>query len=92
MVLKLRFDPVRSPVEGIPRDLRRPLFKLFLEHASESVRRTGRMWVDMNIMSDQALDRPHAFETTEGDAVHGVGSKRPYVLGELTWPPGGVPV
>jgi creatinine amidohydrolase/Fe(II)-dependent formamide hydrolase-like protein/7-cyano-7-deazaguanine synthase in queuosine biosynthesis len=86
VVMKLRFDAVRSPVEGIPRDLRRPLFKLFLEHANESVRRSGRMWVDMDIMSDQALDRPHAFETTESGPIHGVGSKRPYVLGELSWP------
>ena len=86
VVMKLRFDAVRSPVEGIPRDLRRPLFKLFLEHANESVRRTGRMWVDMNLMSDQALDRPHAFETAESGAGQTMGSKRPYVLGELTWP------
>lgn len=47
-VLKVRFDPVKSPFDVVPADLRRPLLRLFLDHAQGAVRRQGRAWVDCN--------------------------------------------
>jgi creatinine amidohydrolase/Fe(II)-dependent formamide hydrolase-like protein len=93
-VLKLRFDPERSPFEDIPTDLRQPLYRILLEHAEGAVRRTGRMWVDFDPLSDPAIVAPYPFETRPGQA-NGDGSKaessataavRPWILGELTWP------
>jgi hypothetical protein len=46
--MKLRFDPERSPLEAIPGDLRRPLLRIFLDHAQGAVKRNGRTWVDFN--------------------------------------------
>jgi creatinine amidohydrolase/Fe(II)-dependent formamide hydrolase-like protein len=140
-ILKVRIDRERSPVEDIPVDLRRPLYKIFLEHASGAVRRHGRMWVDFDLMTNARLDRPYPFErggaslAAPGGAIEGAPAesmgreaaeamgravapgppqaekaavntaprgaqelaspeaprgeplkKRPWVLGELTWP------
>jgi creatinine amidohydrolase/Fe(II)-dependent formamide hydrolase-like protein len=92
-VLKLRFDPERSPVDSIPKDLRPSLYKLFLRHADGAVQRTGRVWTAFDPLSDDALLRPYPFENPVGNpkakmneqsgkkATHGN-----YVLSELTWP------
>ncbi|MEW5722448.1 MAG: creatininase family protein [Thermodesulfobacteriota bacterium] len=84
VVLKLRFDPVRSPMEGLPRDLRRPLYSIFLEHANGTVRRSGRVWMDFDLLSDSALDRPYTFEAPGEPAE--TAERLPFNLGELTWP------
>jgi hypothetical protein len=47
-VMKVRFDPERSPLEAIPDDLRQPLLRIFLDHAQGAVKRKGRTWVDFN--------------------------------------------
>jgi hypothetical protein len=52
-VMKLRFDDERSPVDGIPLDLRRPLYNLLLSHAEGAVKRRGRQWVELDL--DAAL-------------------------------------
>lgn len=45
-ILKVRFDPERSPSDGIPADLRESLFRIFLEHSDGAVKRNGRLWID----------------------------------------------
>ncbi len=92
-ILKLRFDPEKSPVEGIPVDLREPLYRIYLEHAEGMVVRKGRTWLDFDLFSSPALRRPYPFETPF-TALHPSRKidkdvpqdKRVYLLGELTWP------
>ncbi len=92
-ILKLRFDPEKSPVEGIPADLREPLYRIYLEHAEGMVERKGRTWLDFDLFSSPALRRPYPFETPFA-ALHPSRKidkdlrrdKRVYLLGELTWP------
>jgi len=90
--MKLRFDSERSPIEGIPRDLREPLYKLFLHHAGGAVKRRGRSWTDFDLLNDPALKRPYPFDVPSKvkSLSHKAGrdrlqSKTPYRLGELTW-------
>jgi len=47
-IMKLRLDPERSPLEGIPDDLRRPLLRILLDHAQGAVKRRRGTWVDFN--------------------------------------------
>jgi len=86
IVMKLRFDSVRAPVEGIPRDLRRPLFALLGEHASGTVQRTGRVWLDFNPLDDPSLDHPFSSESSSLARSATEAPLPGFVLGELTWP------
>jgi creatinine amidohydrolase/Fe(II)-dependent formamide hydrolase-like protein len=84
----VRFDAERSPVDAIPLDLRRPLLRIFLEHARGVVERHGRLWMDLD-PKDPKLDRPYSLEgsdTDRADDAQRTERKRPWVLGELTWP------
>ncbi len=91
-VLKVRFDPERSPINAIPIDLREPLLRIFLSHADGAVKRQGRIWIDYDPLTDPAFSVPYPFElpgevylapsTAEGETP----SRFPYILGELTWP------
>jgi creatinine amidohydrolase/Fe(II)-dependent formamide hydrolase-like protein len=90
-VLKLRFDPHRSPIDGIPADLRRSLYEILLQHAQGAVKRNGRIWVDFDPRSDPALAAPYAFEGPPSESqARRAGAERSldgqYVLGEMTWP------
>ncbi len=89
-IMKLRFDPEKSPIEGIPVDLREPLYWLYLEHAAGAVKKTGRTWVEFDPLNDPAINEPYSFElpTVKPPAVSLLHRRRsrPYLLGELTWP------
>jgi len=93
-VVKLRYDPERSPIEGLPRDLRRPLLSILSEHTEGAMRRTGRSWVDFDPLSDAALARPYPFDAVSSQGQKSDDRKRPansppernHILGELTWP------
>jgi creatinine amidohydrolase/Fe(II)-dependent formamide hydrolase-like protein len=88
--MKLRFDPERSPINGIPVDLREPLYWLYLEHAAGAVKRKGRRWVEFDPLNDSAIGDPYPFEppTVIPPAVRPLHRRRSrsYLLGELTWP------
>jgi creatinine amidohydrolase/Fe(II)-dependent formamide hydrolase-like protein len=90
-IMKLRFDPLKSPIDGIPKDLREPLYRLYLNHAEGAVKRAERMWIDFDLWTDQALGKPYVFERPvdlgppkEGRRDLPGGTR--YRLAELTWP------
>jgi creatinine amidohydrolase/Fe(II)-dependent formamide hydrolase-like protein len=95
-VMKLRFHREASPVEGLPQDLRTPIFRLLMHHADGAVERTGRLWTPCEPLepSLQALPyrprpQPPAAPATadggRGQTTSGA-TPRPYLLAELTWP------
>jgi creatinine amidohydrolase/Fe(II)-dependent formamide hydrolase-like protein len=87
--MKLRFDPERSPVEGIPVDIRESVYRIYLEHAEGAVSRSGRLWIDFDLLEDSALKIPYAFEAPRGAKGRRPGrpeSEGSPLLGELTWP------
>jgi len=58
-VMKLRFDPERSPLSGIPASLREPIFRILLEHAEEAVQRTGRSWAPFDVIGSAHIRAPY---------------------------------
>jgi len=92
-LMKLRFDSEKSPVDAIPVDLREPLYRIYLKHATGMVVRKGRRWLDFDIFLNPALTRPYPFETPVGvtqsfrKTTKDLSQvKRAHLLGELTWP------
>jgi creatinine amidohydrolase/Fe(II)-dependent formamide hydrolase-like protein len=92
-IMKLRFDPEKSPQEEIPVDLRDPLYRIYLEHADGAMKRSGRTWIDFDLMTDAASERPYPFDSTTlkafmepKDPQPSFNNARNYLLGELTWP------
>jgi hypothetical protein len=47
-IMKLRFDPERSPLDGIPGDLRKDLYGIFLGYAEGALERNGRGWREID--------------------------------------------
>ena len=90
-ILGLRIDAVRSPLEGMPVDLREPLFRLLLQHADGARQRRGRIWIEIDLLANPGLTTPYRFEPVappvepEGDEQP-YRTVRPWLLGELTWP------
>ena len=90
-VMKLRFDPVRSPMDAVPVELRRPLYGIFMSHCQGAVKRAGRVWKDIAPLNDPHMDLPYPFEADSPAAARiltpftSAGSKR-YLWGELNWP------
>ncbi len=84
---QVRFDSERSPVDAVPLDLRRPLLDIFLQHATGCVERHGRIWMNLD-PKDPKLDRPYRLERPDSPApaADAAPRKRPWILGELTWP------
>lgn len=83
-VLALRFDKQHSPHETVPADLRRPLYRILLEHADGAVERRGRLWIKTDPLSDEVLGTPHAYDRPRpGDGGSGARHVR---LGPLSWP------
>jgi creatinine amidohydrolase/Fe(II)-dependent formamide hydrolase-like protein len=86
-IMKLRFDPEKSPISGIPVDLREPLLKIFLEHVEGQVKRQGRVWIDFDPLEDISFSAPYPFELPEHRYNTSSSElKTPYLLEELTWP------
>ena len=88
-IAKVRFEPERSPMDNIPRELREPLYKIFLEHAGGAARRSGKVWVDIDPFADPEIHSPYLFERTKpgtSPLEAGPTPKTPFLLAEMTWP------
>jgi len=88
-ILKMRFDPEKSPIDTIPVDLRKPVFKIMLKYADGAVIRQGRIWADFKPLSDMSLNAPYPFQKVSDQKR----SKNPFgnpaqnfILQQLTWP------
>jgi creatinine amidohydrolase/Fe(II)-dependent formamide hydrolase-like protein/7-cyano-7-deazaguanine synthase in queuosine biosynthesis len=92
VILKLRFNRERSPIDGIPVNLRQPLYRIFLEHAPGAVRRVEGKWMDFDPISDPSINRSYPFELTPdrtpktSSKVANETPKQSYLWAELTWP------
>lgn len=91
-ILKLRFDPERSPIDGIPGDLRTSLYRIYLEYADGALQRKGSEWVEFDPLSSPTLHKPYTFElpptprskSTVSQGTSAENGKR-FIWGELTW-------
>jgi creatinine amidohydrolase/Fe(II)-dependent formamide hydrolase-like protein len=89
-IMKLRFDPERSPIDAIPVELRTFLYRIFSEYANGAVQRSSRQWKEYEPLSDPSLHRPYTFELDPAvrvkPAVQPVEEAgKSHTWGELTW-------
>jgi creatinine amidohydrolase/Fe(II)-dependent formamide hydrolase-like protein len=90
-ILKCRIDSKSSPINSIPIDLRKPLFKIFLNHAAGLVLRNGRSWEKVDVFKDPAVEATFPFEFDPATSEHAANqtlksnSAANYLWGELTW-------
>ncbi len=91
-VLQLRFDPERSRMSEIPVDLRKPLYAICLKHSCGAVKRSGRKWIEFDLLTDIAIQESYAFEmdmrSTEKNSPRrkSIPSRKEYLWSELSWP------
>ncbi|NIO27675.1 MAG: creatininase family protein [Candidatus Latescibacteria bacterium] len=88
-ILKLRFDGEKSPPDSIPADIRAPLYRILLEHADGAVRRMGRLWEDVDLLNDPAINRPYPFERRDRrrkSPSRSAARSSMHSLAEMTWP------
>jgi creatinine amidohydrolase/Fe(II)-dependent formamide hydrolase-like protein len=90
-ILKCRTDLKTSPINSIPTDLRKPLYRIFLKHADGAVVRSARSWKKIDVLKDPAMDATYPFEfdpiATDNRANHALQPPGAdgYLWGELTW-------
>lgn len=92
-IMQLRFDRERSHIDGMPLNLRRTLYGIFLEHAAGAVRRISRKWQAFDLISDPLMHAPYLFEMQSPPLIAPAetteaGSKRAqdkFRWAELTW-------
>jgi creatinine amidohydrolase/Fe(II)-dependent formamide hydrolase-like protein len=94
-IFNLRFDRERSPVFAIPLNLRRPLYRIFIESIGGALRRVGRKWEPFDLLTDPAMDQPYPFEPDALSPARGGSLESPvspsagptsFMWGEMTWP------
>lgn len=91
-ILSLRFDPKKSPVSGIPVDLREPLYRICLKHADGAVRRSRNRWTPFELFSAPEMIQayPYEIDAIMQEKVPAYRQAPPvgkgYLWGELTWP------
>jgi creatinine amidohydrolase/Fe(II)-dependent formamide hydrolase-like protein len=86
-VMKLRFDPERSPLSGVPVNLRESAYRVLLQHAEGALQRTGRVWSAIDVFSGTEIRTPYRFESSTKVSKDGEpGLESRFLLGELTWP------
>lgn len=81
---QLRFHPQKSPPDGLPVTLRRPLYRLILQHAGGAVQRLGRKWIGIDLETSRELDAPYPFDAAGDQAPSAVGET--ILWGEMSWP------
>ena len=64
-IMKLRFDPTVSPIDGIPQDLRADLYRIYMEYAEGAVQRQGKAWQPVDPFAHPDLQAPYAAESRD---------------------------
>ena len=88
-VMKLRFDPVRSPMSGLPLNLRRPVLAILLDHAEGAIERVKKSWKPFEALNDPSMHEPFPFEAEVSDGKPRRGKSRSrdsFLWAEMTWP------
>ncbi|MBU1101730.1 MAG: creatininase family protein [Bacteroidetes bacterium] len=88
-VVSLRFDNDKSTMNYIPKELRRALYNIYLEHTLGAYKKVNKKWIETDIFSDAEYEKPYPFEFT-GKKSKKVNLKNEklsskYLWAELTW-------
>jgi hypothetical protein len=85
----LRFDHERSRLPDIPVELRKPVLRIFLEHADGAVKMSGKKWISFDVLNTPEINDPYPFEPLAGFSISEVNDEthhRDYLWEEMTWP------
>jgi len=86
-VMAVRFDPVRSPPDVMPRAVRESVYRTWSDYTEGALRREGRRWVPVDLFSGALLDPPYFLEVGEDDSDSAESPADASVLwGDMTWP------
>ncbi len=90
-ILMLRFDKERSPMDGIPLDIRESLYRIYLDHADGAVNRSGRTWKSFYPLVSQELTKSYAFDFEDPCKKTGFGKSKTttnedHIWESLKWP------
>ena len=85
-VMAVRIDPTRSPVDGMPREVREAMFRIWAEHAEGAVHREGRRWMPVELFSNALLDPPYFLEAGEEEDDSASVAESSVLWGDMTWP------
>ena len=88
-IMQLRFDPKVSPIDGIPRDIRRDLYRICLEYATGAVSPKGSGWQPVDPFAHPELDAPDAIDidrSASGMPRDQASASDTFFWGELCWP------
>jgi creatinine amidohydrolase/Fe(II)-dependent formamide hydrolase-like protein len=92
-IMKIRVDHEYAPYQCIPFEIREDLFKILLANAEGVVKRSGRVWIDIDPFQDTEFTSPYQFEKKlrrkkdeKMDQNKQDQDKVSYLLAELTWP------
>ena len=90
-IMKIRFDPTVSPINGIPSDFRADLYRIFMEYADGAVERTTNRWETVDPSTHALFCAPYRFESRPTDTDPAEASAfdstpTTYFWGELCWP------
>ena len=92
-IMHLRFDKERSHIDGIPEDLRQPLYNIYLKYAEGAVHRVDRKWESFDLLKDPEMKAPYSFEaeiprhkkSVPSKVRNGSSKTKEFLWGHLTW-------
>ncbi|NNF34614.1 MAG: creatininase family protein, partial [Saprospiraceae bacterium] len=92
-IMHLRFDKERSHIDGIPEDLRQPLFKIYLKYADGAVHRVAKKWQTFDLLKDPEMKAPYSFEaevprhkkSMPSKVRKGTSRTKEFLWAHLTW-------
>lgn len=88
-IMRLRFDPMVSPIDGIPEDLRVELYRICMEYAAGAVVPDRSGWQPVDPFSHPDVNKPYVFEPGPSAARETMAGDAPsatFFWGELCWP------
>jgi len=85
----LRFDHERSRLMDIPADLRRPVIRIFLEHAGGAVKMSSKKWIPFNVLDSNDILDSYPFEPLYGFTATDSGEENEqtkFLWATMSWP------
>ncbi len=94
-IMHLRFDKEHSHIDGIPVDLRAPLYGIYLQYSEGAVHRVARKWEKFDLLGNSKMQAAYAFELSSNNGLNSTAkiqnyghlpkSKKNYLWANLTW-------
>ncbi len=92
-IMHLRFDSKRSPINGIPVEIRKPVYDICLQYTDGALKKIAGHWRPFDLFLDPDLSKNFPFELPDKSSKQVKTShcekkitRKDYIWAELTWP------